>query len=44
MDIHKPKPIRNWRKFLKEVGFIVLGVSIALGGEQAVKYFHWKGR
>ena len=36
MDIHKPKPIRNWREFLKEVGIIVLGVSIALAGEQAV--------
>jgi dihydropteroate synthase len=30
MDIHKPKPIHNWRDFLKEVGTIVLGVSIAL--------------
>jgi hypothetical protein len=26
MDIHKPKPIRNWRDFLKEVGIIVIGV------------------
>jgi hypothetical protein len=42
MDIHKPKPIRNWREFLKEVGIIVLGVSIALAAEQAVEWFHWQ--
>src|SRR3954469_6013594 len=40
MDIHKPKPIHNWREFLKEVGIIVLGVSIALAGEQAVERWH----
>ncbi|MBV9548835.1 MAG: hypothetical protein JO256_04085 [Alphaproteobacteria bacterium] len=37
MEIHKPKPIHNWRDFLKEVGTIVIGVSIALAGEQAVE-------
>ena len=37
MDIHIPKPIRNWREFLKEIGIIVIGVSIALAGEQAVE-------
>jgi hypothetical protein len=37
MEIHKSKPIHNWREFLKEVGIIVLGVSIALAGEQAVE-------
>jgi hypothetical protein len=42
MDIHKPKPIRNWREFLKEVGIIVLGVSIALSAEQAVEWWHWQ--
>jgi hypothetical protein len=40
MDIHKPKPIRNLREFLKEVGIIVLGVSIALAAEQAVAAVH----
>ena len=34
MEIHKPKPIHNWRDFLKEVGTIVLGVCVALGAEQ----------
>src|SRR4051812_27019924 len=42
MDIHKPKPIHNWREFLTEVGTIVLGVSIALAAEQAVEWWHWK--
>ena len=23
MDIHKPKPIRNWRELLTKIGFIV---------------------
>jgi hypothetical protein len=32
MDLHKPKPIHNWREFLKEVGTIVLGVGIGLTG------------
>jgi hypothetical protein len=44
MEIHKPKPIHNWREFLKEVGIIVLGVSIALAAEQAVEYVHWRNQ
>ena len=42
MDIHRPKPIHGWREFLKEVGIIVLGVAIALAGEQAVEALHWR--
>lgn len=42
MEIHKPKPVRNWREFLKEVGTIVLGVGIALAAEQVVEWFHWR--
>ena len=42
MEFHKPRPIHNWREFLKEVGIIVLGVSIALTGEQAVEWWHWR--
>jgi hypothetical protein len=42
MDIRKPKLIHNWREFFKEVGTIVLGVSIALAAEQGVEYFHWR--
>ncbi len=42
MDIHRPKPVHGWREFLKEVGIIVLGVAIALAGEQAVEALHWR--
>jgi hypothetical protein len=44
VEIHKPKPVHNWREFLKEVGIIVLGVCIALGAEQAVEWLHWHDR
>jgi hypothetical protein len=44
MDVHKPKPIHNWREFLKEVGTIVLGVCIALAAEQAVEWWSWRGK
>jgi hypothetical protein len=41
MDIHKPKPWHGWREFLGEIGIIVIGVLIALAGEQAVEGIHW---
>lgn len=37
---HKHGPLRNWREFAKEIGVIVIGVLIALGGEQAVEAIH----
>jgi len=37
---HQHKPVRTWREFAKEVGIIVLGVVIALTGEQAVEAIH----
>jgi hypothetical protein len=40
MDIHKPKPWRGSREFVKEIGTIVIGVLIALAGEQAVEWIH----
>jgi len=42
VDIHKPKPIRNWREFLIEIGTIVIGVTIALAAEQVVEVLHWR--
>ena len=42
MEIHKPKPIHNWREFLKEYAIIVLGVLTALAAEQAVEWLHWQ--
>src|ERR1700761_4237748 len=41
MDIHKPRPWRGWPELLKEVGTIVIGVLIALAGEQAVERLEW---
>ncbi len=42
MEIHRPKAARTWRDFAKEVGVIVVGVCIALAGEQAVAWLHWR--
>jgi hypothetical protein len=44
MDIHQPKPIHNWREFLKEYAIIVIGVLTALGAEQAVAALHDRER
>jgi len=44
MEIHKPKPIHNWREFLKEYAIIVLGVATALVAEQTVEWLHWRGQ
>jgi len=41
MHLHLPKPLHGWREFAGEVGIIVLGVLIALGGEQVVEALHW---
>ena len=45
MDIHhKPKTWHGWHEFLKELGTIVLGVSVALAAEQGVEWLHWRGK
>jgi hypothetical protein len=44
MEVHKPKPIRNWREFLKEYAIIVIGVITALAAEQAAEAVHWHYR
>ena len=44
MEIHKPKPIHNWRELLTEIGVVVIGVCIALGAEQAVEWVHWRAQ
>ena len=43
MHFHMPKPVHGWRDFVGEVGIIVLGVMIALGAEQALEAWHWRG-
>ena len=42
MHFHLPKPLHGWREFLGEVGIIVIGILIALGGEQVVEATHWR--
>lgn len=44
MEFHKPKPVHNWREFLKEYAIIVLGVATALAAEQAVEWLHWRNQ
>ena len=44
MDIHKVKPIHSLSDFVKELGTIVLGICIALAGEQALEWNHWRNQ
>jgi hypothetical protein len=43
IEIHKPKPVHNWRELLTEIGVVVIGVCIALAAEQTVDWLHWQG-
>ncbi len=40
MDIHKPKPIHSFREFVSEIAVVVVGIAIALTGEQIVERIH----
>ena len=40
MEIHKPKPWHGWREFLAEISVVVVGILIALAGEQTVEAAH----
>ncbi len=43
MDVHhRTGELRNLRDFVKEVAIIVLGVLIALAGEEAVQWLTWR--
>ena len=44
MEIHKPKPVHNWRELLTEIGVVVIGVCIALAAEQAAEWVHWRNQ
>ena len=37
VDIHKPKPVHNWRELLSEISVVVIGILIALLLEQGVE-------
>ena len=40
MEIHRPKPWHGMRELAKEAGVIVIGIAIAIGGEQAIEWLH----
>lgn len=40
MDVHKPKPIHSLREFISEIAVIVVGIAIALTGEQIIERIH----
>jgi hypothetical protein len=42
VEIHKPRPIQNWRELATEVGVIVVGIVIALSGEQLLQSLEWR--
>ena len=42
MEIHKPRPIHNWRELATEVAVIVVGIIIALTGEQLIQSLEWR--
>jgi hypothetical protein len=42
VEIHKPKPARNLREFFSEVAVVLLGIVIALAGEQALSSLEWR--
>jgi hypothetical protein len=42
MHIHKPKAVHGLKAFLSEIGVIVVGIAIALGGEQLIEWLHWQ--
>ena len=44
MEIHKPKPVHNFGEWLTEIGIVVIGVGIALAGEQTVEWLHWRAQ
>jgi hypothetical protein len=41
LEIHKPKPVHNWRELTSEVGVIVVGIIIALSAEQFLERLEW---
>ena len=41
MHIHRPKPLHGARDLLTEIGVIVVGIVIALAGQQVVEAWHW---
>jgi hypothetical protein len=41
LEIHKPRPVRSWGELLSEIGVVVIGIAIALSGEQVIEKLRW---
>ena len=41
--MHWLKPLHGWREFLGEIAIVVIGVLLALGAQQAVDAWNWRG-
>jgi len=41
LEIHKPRPVHNWRELATEVGVVVVGIVIALSAEQLLERLEW---
>jgi hypothetical protein len=41
VEIHKPKPAHNLREFFSEVAVVLVGIVIALAGEQMLISLEW---
>jgi hypothetical protein len=39
VELHKPRAVHNWREFLSEIAVVVIGIAIALTGEQVLQGF-----
>jgi len=37
VEVHKPRPVHNWRELLSEIAVVVIGVVIALTAEQLIQ-------
>jgi hypothetical protein len=42
VEFHQPKPVHSLREFLGEVAVVVLGIVIALTGEQTLQHLEWR--
>ncbi|MDQ2859884.1 MAG: hypothetical protein M3T55_03985 [Pseudomonadota bacterium] len=44
MEVHKPRPIHSWRELASEIAVVVIGIAIALSGEQVIETLRWDHR
>jgi hypothetical protein len=44
VELHKPRPAHNWREFLSEIAIVVIGIVIALTGEEVLQGFELRAK